>query len=403
MPTEVIMPKVDMDMATGKITVWHAREGADVVKSAPLFDIETDKAAMEVESPATGTLRHLAPIGTEIAIGAPVAWIYTQGEVVSDIPETPDVAAPEPTVPASEAAVVKTPDTARAGTGPRMTPAARRLAREGGLDPQTLKGTGPRERIQAADVAAVLAPRTPRPQGTGIPLVMIHGFAGDAQTWAAVEAHLPAGQTVITLELPGHGSAPRQPVQDFAQLAALMRREFDALDIGSAHLVGHSLGGAIALALADTRPRRVASVTLLCPAGLGPDLNGPAVRGIAGASKPESMGPWLKTLVADPDVITPNFVQVAAAQRRDPQLRAGQIELADVLFPDDTQSFDLVAALHRLSCPVRLIWGKRDQIIPWRHALRAPGRAALHLFDNAGHLPQFEVAEEIAGLLQDLR
>ena len=59
MPVEVIMPKVDMDMETGKLSVWHVAEGELVSKGAPLFDIETDKAAMEVESPATGRLRNI--------------------------------------------------------------------------------------------------------------------------------------------------------------------------------------------------------------------------------------------------------------------------------------------------------------------------------------------------------
>ena len=72
MPAEVIMPKVDMDMATGKLSVWHVSEGEAVSKGAPLFDIETDKAAMEVESPASGRLHHvIAAPGATVAVGAP--------------------------------------------------------------------------------------------------------------------------------------------------------------------------------------------------------------------------------------------------------------------------------------------------------------------------------------------
>ncbi len=72
MPVEVIMPKVDMDMASGKLAVWHVEEGATVKKGAALFDIETDKAAMEVEAPASGRLHHiLAAPGQVIAVGHP--------------------------------------------------------------------------------------------------------------------------------------------------------------------------------------------------------------------------------------------------------------------------------------------------------------------------------------------
>ena len=57
MATEVILPKVDMDMSTGTIAVWHVKDGDTVKKGQPLFDIETDKAAMEIESPAEGVIR----------------------------------------------------------------------------------------------------------------------------------------------------------------------------------------------------------------------------------------------------------------------------------------------------------------------------------------------------------
>ena len=91
MPTEVIMPKVDMDMASGTISAWHVAPGEAVERGAPLFDIETDKAAMEVEAPASGILRHPLAIGTETAIGAPVAWLYEPGEAVEALPDTAPV------------------------------------------------------------------------------------------------------------------------------------------------------------------------------------------------------------------------------------------------------------------------------------------------------------------------
>ena len=87
MPVEVIMPKVDMDMTRGRVAAWHVAEGAAVAAGDPLFDIETDKAAMEVESPASGRLHHIrAAAGAEVAIGTAIAWIYAEGETVGDPP-----------------------------------------------------------------------------------------------------------------------------------------------------------------------------------------------------------------------------------------------------------------------------------------------------------------------------
>jgi len=81
MAVEVILPKVDMDMETGKILRWYKQAGDVVSKGEPLFEMETDKAAMEVDAPASGILDDVnAPEGEDIPVGQAVAWIYAEGE-----------------------------------------------------------------------------------------------------------------------------------------------------------------------------------------------------------------------------------------------------------------------------------------------------------------------------------
>jgi len=422
MPIEVIMPKVDMDMASGKIMSWHVADGDTVRKGDPLFDIETDKAAMEIEAPADGILQHTAPEGAEIPIGQPCAWLYAKGEMVgaqpAPFPATAEIApGPEP---ASEASFSPSLDiifeTAAESGKARATPRARALAAENGLDISNIDGTGPRGRVQAEDVRNALRTRgtiaapivfraetgtlavTRSKGGTGTPIVLIHGFASDATSWAPVEAHLKH-RPLIRIDLPGHGKSPKLKIANFAALAKVMRNAFDALELENAHLVGHSLGGAISLALADTRPRSLSSLTLIAPAGLGPDMDRAALSGICNATRPESLGPWLKRFVANEGIITESYVRLAMAGRSDPNLRAAQRALADTLFPDGVQAFDLRAALDRIDTPTRIIWGKQDAIIPWKHALRAPGKVALHLFDGIGHMPQIELAEEVGKII----
>ena len=71
MPVEVILPKVDMDMTHGTLAVWHVADGDMVQRGAALFDIETDKAAMEVDAPATGRLHHItAKVGDKVPVGS---------------------------------------------------------------------------------------------------------------------------------------------------------------------------------------------------------------------------------------------------------------------------------------------------------------------------------------------
>lgn len=90
MPVEIIMPKVDMDMSHGTLAEWHVGEGETVKKGAALFDIETDKAAMEVEAPADGRLHHVqAQAGARVAVGTVIAWLYAEGEEVGEPPAAP--------------------------------------------------------------------------------------------------------------------------------------------------------------------------------------------------------------------------------------------------------------------------------------------------------------------------
>ncbi len=178
-----------------------------------------------------------------------------------------------------------------------------------------------------------------------------------------------------------------------------MTAAFDRAATGEVHLLAHSLGGAIALALADLRPRSIASLTLLAPAGLGPEIDHAALTGIARASRTESLAPWLKRLTATPDGISWDFAKVAMLARNDPELRAAQVELADTLFPDGVQGFDVSATLARVTAPTAIVWGRSDHIIPWRHALAAPGDMALHLLHDIGHIPHVERPSAIAGIL----
>ncbi|MFD2741616.1 acetoin dehydrogenase dihydrolipoyllysine-residue acetyltransferase subunit [Sulfitobacter aestuarii] len=439
MPLTVTMPRLDKDMEEGKIALWHKQEGDAVEKGDVLFEIETDKAAVEVEAEATGILGHVvAEEMSLVPVDHPVAWIYAEGEKIG---ARPVATMDKPAQAEPEVDTAKPPPTAQSaqpaqeGQARRFaTPAALEALEDVGLKLQDIKGTGPGNRVQKSDVlmAARLgalggdnaAPRAPAEthepaplhpsdesgplmvtsagKDKQLPMVMIHGFLADATGWEKLARPLEAHRRVHRIELPCHGRSPRRRITGFAELAAELRHAFDAIDLERCHLVGHSLGGALALALADIRPRKVASLTLISPAGLGPEFNGDAIRGLCRATRSESIGPWLKLLTADPDAIGFSYIQAVAAARNDAELRAAQLAMGDQLFPDGVQGFDLNAALQRLTAPTRIIWGRQDAIIPWRHALRAPGHVSLNLFEDAGHMPHYEIPEKIEPLLRAL-
>ncbi|MEN0101187.1 MAG: biotin/lipoyl-containing protein, partial [Brucella pseudogrignonensis] len=140
MAVEVILPKVDMDMETGQISRWFAKDGDTVTKGQLLFEIETDKAAMEVDAPASGIIADIsAAEGTVVPVGQAVAWIYAEGEErngkSTPVVEEPVAAAPVEAVIEPVASKQAEPKSSQdfepsSANDVRATPLARRLARE---------------------------------------------------------------------------------------------------------------------------------------------------------------------------------------------------------------------------------------------------------------------------------
>ena len=163
------MPKLSDTMTVGTLVKWLKKEG-DVVKSgAMLAEIETDKATMELESFFDGTiLKIYAPAGSQIAVGAPLCAVGKPGEVVPDVPapsapkpvlkdDTPPVAAPAaPAISAQPAPAhlpAFTPEIpSTPGQRIKISPLAKKLAVEKGIDPSHIQGSGPGGRIVRADV-----------------------------------------------------------------------------------------------------------------------------------------------------------------------------------------------------------------------------------------------------------
>ncbi|MFD1881217.1 acetoin dehydrogenase dihydrolipoyllysine-residue acetyltransferase subunit [Paracoccus pacificus] len=453
MATEVILPKVDMDMTTGRISRWLVKDGATVAKGAVLFEIETDKAAMEIDAPADGTIRITAPeTGVEIAVGEPVAWIFAEGEAPAEPSPAAAAAAPRTTgaadAPAEVTAVAgpaapaqaepATPAQAEpavtARTGTRATPLARRLARESGLDLAAVAGSGPHGRVQRADIeAAVLAGATSAPpaasfrcvgrpdaapaptarlaagllnavwlrQGAGVPVVMIHGFGSELSAWRPFLAEVPADRAVLALDLPAHGKSVTRDVAGFDDLVTQAEDTLTESGITSAHLVGHSLGGAVAAALAGGLRLEVQSLLLISPAGLGPEMS-PFVENFARATEAAAVAGWLREVVHDPASLSDAFVRTVARTRADGTQALAQTRLASALFGGGVPSFSIRPALAQNACPTRIVFGLEDRVFPWRQVLGLPGSIALHLFQQTGHMPQVEQREAVGRILRQM-
>ncbi len=155
MAISVVMPALEMAQETGKLISWLKQEGETVAKGEPLLEIETDKAVMEIESPAEGVLAAVkAQAGAEVPVGQTIAWIVRPGET-PPADETPVASGRKTSAAVSSSAAVSTArSTQPVAAEIRTSPKARRLAAERGVDLGRVRGSGPGGEILASDILA---------------------------------------------------------------------------------------------------------------------------------------------------------------------------------------------------------------------------------------------------------
>ena len=159
MAVSVVMPALEMAQETGKLVSWLKKEGEQVRKGDMLLEVETDKAVVEIEAQADGVLGGVtAKIGDVVPVGQTIAWLLKPGEAV------PTASAPTQTgrtgaaaAPAATAAAAAAPAAPSAVSAARISPKARKLAREHGVDIATVKGSGPGGEILADDILKAAA------------------------------------------------------------------------------------------------------------------------------------------------------------------------------------------------------------------------------------------------------
>lgn len=403
-------------MESATVVSWSAKLGDPVKAGEVVVVVETAKAATEIEAERDGVLAEiLAPEGAEVGIGAVLGRIADSLAVsapqAANAPRPPVSTLDMPAAPTRPAA---TAITGEAGWRISISPLARRLARQAGLDPAGLTGTGPGGRIKSRDVERALRERAPVPAAvtsaptrpasstpatSAAPLVLIHGFGANAAAWNMLRLHLDGGRQLQTPELPGHGRVAALSKPSLDGLAEAVLAQIEESGASECDLVGHSLGGAVAAALSGNLSVRVRSLTLIAPAGLGPEIDGAFLAGFLAARTPASLQPWLDRLVGDAATLPRGYADAVLRERERFGVGAAQAEAAQTLFPDGTQAIRIADDLQRFAGPLKVIWGRTDRVIPQAHQKELPGHVACHSLEGVGHMPHVEAGALVARLV----
>lgn len=364
--TPIVMPKWGLSMTQGTVASWLVTEGTRIQVGMPILDVETDKIANQVEAPDPGLLRRI--VAAEGSLLPVKALLGVMAEENVDDAEI-------------DAYIAEF-----------VTPSVEEDAEAGAPIYQFIDMDGIRIRYARRGAA------------TGTPVVFIHGYGGDLDNWLFNLDAIGEKSPVVALDLPGHGqSSIKLPGSTIAALAQFTARFLTSIDVDRAHVVGHSMGGAIASQLLLDVPQRIASLTLIDSAGFGQEINGAYINGFAQATGRRDLKPVLELLFADGGLVSRQMIDDVLKYKRLDGVASLLGELNRSLFADGHQialpGLELARSGSRRA-PVLMIWGRDDRVIPAAHTAHAPAGASVEVLDATGHMAQMERASEVNRLIR---
>ena len=360
--TPIVMPKWGLSMREGTVNAWLVDEGARIKVGDRIVEVETDKISGEVEAADPGLLRRkVASAGQTLPVKA-LLGVMAEAEVSDQDIQAFIVSYVVPAEEAEEAALES----------------AYRFSKVDGI------------RVRHAR------------KGDGTATVLfLHGFGGNLDNWLFNLDALADRNTVLALDLPGHGQSDRKlPGKTLAALARFVVHFLDAVEVAGVHLVGHSMGGAIAAQMAIDHPRRVESVALISSAGLGDEINSGYTEGFIAAQSRRDLKPVVEQLFANPELVSRQLLDDLLKYKRLDGVTEILTELNQSLFGQGCQSEQPGRRLGETGKRVLVVWGAGDRIIPARHAGRAAANAVVKVIEGAGHMVQMEKAGEVNNLLK---
>lgn len=236
--------------------------------------------------------------------------------------------------------------------------------------------------------------------GDGPDIVLIHGFAADRLSWLATSPALMAVSRVHVLDLPGHGeSAPDVGDGHVLTLAERLAERLASKGVGRANLVGHSLGGGIALVMAARSPESVASLSLIAPAGLGAGVDAAFAADLPSVGDVDAAMVLLRRLVVRGGLINRMTAQRLVDHLAKEGVRDALSRIATALPDGEAEIRKTATAVAARGLPRLVIWGEADTINPLDAARLAEFGGELHVVPGTAHLPHIENPAAVNALL----
>jgi pyruvate dehydrogenase E2 component (dihydrolipoamide acetyltransferase) len=231
--------------------------------------------------------------------------------------------------------------------------------------------------------------------------LLIHGFGSDRMSWILNQAVAAAHTTIFALDLPAHGASTAEVGDGSVEFLTERVAAFTTAKMDKpAHIVAHSLGGAVAIDLALRRPELVRSMFLIAPVGLGQGVNQTFLNEFPEIQDLESATRLLQKLVHRPRTISKEMaIRVLNHLQRPGVREALRLIAAQLQIVGGNLSTRVPKLNEVLSRPVQIVWGNEDAINPVREIPSANAKFSFEVIDGAGHLPHMEKAGTVNALL----
>lgn len=237
--------------------------------------------------------------------------------------------------------------------------------------------------------------------GGAVPAVLLHGFGGGVDDWYDIQPDLSRDRLVLAYDLPGHGRSLGHPAAGNAGgMAKAILANLDRRGIARAHVVGFSMGGAVATLMGLRAPEKVASLTLLAPGGFGPEISEPLLRRFATPANADELRAAMNDMAAPGYAFETKYVMALAALRRIEGQPAKLDAICGMIARDGRQGEIPRDSLAKLAMPVSVVWGTRDPVLPYAHSARLPPAFHFVPIQGAGHMLPVEARKAVTAAIR---